>query len=150
MEVSLPTLMTLHHTCHIHVIIAFENSKSNSCHTRYSCQTVLQVILRQAVHKYYLFQINKMLQILHEFDKQPYICRVKHFFLNLLIYYNLSSTFLLSRYVQKYSRLRCLLHVKALVICFYLGWFGSILQFRQNIIKVGSKSQVLTRSSNKL
>jgi hypothetical protein len=30
---------------------------------------------------------------------------------------------------QKYSRLRCLLPVKELVICFYLGWSGSILQF---------------------
>ena len=39
----------------------------------------------------------------------------------------------------KSSRLRCLLHVKVLVICFYLGWSGSVLQFRQNIIKVGSK-----------
>jgi len=29
--------------------------------------------------------------------------------------------------------------VKGLVICFYLSWAGSILQFRQNIIKVGSK-----------
>ena len=28
--------------------------------------------------------------------------------------------------VQKYSRLRCLLHVKGLVICFYLGWSVSI------------------------
>ena len=26
---------------------------------------------------------------------------------------------------QKYRRLRCLLRVKGLVICFYLGWFGS-------------------------
>ena len=34
---------------------------------------------------------------------------------------------------QKYSRLRCSLHVKGLVICFYLGWSGSILQFRENI-----------------
>ena len=42
--------------------------------------------------------------------------------------------------IQKYSRLRCLLPVKGLVFCFYLGWSGSILQFRQNIIKVGSKS----------
>ena len=50
--------------------------------------------------------------------------------------------------VQKYSRLRCLLCVKGLVICFYLGWSGSILQFRQNIIKVGSKSWLLTRRSN--
>ena len=33
-------------------------------------------------------------------------------------------------YTQKYSRLRCLLHVKGLVFCFYLGWSGSILQFR--------------------
>ena len=41
--------------------------------------------------------------------------------------------------VQKYSSLRCLLRVKGLVICFYLGWSGSNLQFRQDIIKVGSK-----------
>ena len=45
---------------------------------------------------------------------------------------------------QKYNRLRCLLLVKGLVICFYLGWCGSILQFRQNMIKVGSKSWLLT------
>ena len=49
---------------------------------------------------------------------------------------------------QKYSRLRCVLRVKGLVICFYLGWSGSTLQFRQNIIKVGSKSWLLTCSSN--
>ena len=41
---------------------------------------------------------------------------------------------------QKYSRLRWLLHVKGQVICFYLGWSGSILQFRQNMLKLGSKS----------
>ena len=41
-----------------------------------------------------------------------------------------------------------MLHVKGLVICFYLGWSGSILQFGQNIIKVGSKSWLLTCSSN--
>ena len=41
---------------------------------------------------------------------------------------------------QKYSRLRC---VKGLVICFYLCWFGSILQIRTNIIKAGSKSWLL-------
>ena len=29
---------------------------------------------------------------------------------------------------KKYSRLRCLLRVKGLVIYFYLGWAGSILQ----------------------
>ena len=49
---------------------------------------------------------------------------------------------------QKYSRLWCLLRVKGLAICFYLGWSGSILHFRQNIIKVGSKSWLLTCSSN--
>ena len=49
---------------------------------------------------------------------------------------------------QKYSRLRCLLGVKGLVICLYFGWSGSILQFRRNIIKVGSKSWLLTCSSN--
>ena len=51
-------------------------------------------------------------------------------------------------YVQKYSRLRYLLLVKGLVICFYLGWSGSILPIRTNIIKVGSKSWLLTCSSN--
>ena len=49
---------------------------------------------------------------------------------------------------QKYSRLRCLLRVKGLVISFYLGWSGSILQFRQNIVKVGSKSWLLSCSIN--
>ena len=49
---------------------------------------------------------------------------------------------------QKYSRLRCLLRVKGLVICFYLGWSGSVLQFRRNMIKVGSKSWLPTCSSN--
>ena len=44
---------------------------------------------------------------------------------------------------QKYSILRCLLHVKGLVICFYLGWSGSILQIRTNMIKVGSESWLL-------
>ena len=51
------------------------------------------------------------------------------------------------RYTQN-IRLRCLLCIKGLVICFYLGWSGSILQFRQNIIKIGSKSWLLTCSSN--
>ena len=50
--------------------------------------------------------------------------------------------------IQKYIRLRCLVRVKGLVITFYLGWSGSILQFSQNIIKVGSKSWLLTCSSN--
>ena len=49
---------------------------------------------------------------------------------------------------QKYSRLRCFLRVKGLVIYFYFGWSGSILQFRQNMIKAGSKSRLLTCSSN--
>ena len=49
---------------------------------------------------------------------------------------------------QKYSRLRCLLHVLGLVIGFYLGWSGSTLQLRQNFIKVGSKSWLFTCSSN--
>ena len=31
--------------------------------------------------------------------------------------------------------------------CYYLGWSGSILQFRQNIKKVGLKSWLLTCSS---
>ena len=42
---------------------------------------------------------------------------------------------------------------KMLVTCerfgdFYLAWSGSILQIRTNIIKVGSKSWLLTGSSN--
>ena len=41
-----------------------------------------------------------------------------------------------------------MLRVKRLVFCFYLGLLGSILQFRQNIIKVGSRSWLLTCSSN--
>ena len=48
---------------------------------------------------------------------------------------------------QKY-RLRCLLRVKGLVICFYLGWSGSIIQIRTNMIKVGSKLWLLTCSSD--
>ena len=34
-------------------------------------------------------------------------------------------------YSQKYSRLRCLLHVKGLVIGFYLGWSGHTLLIRK-------------------
>ena len=49
---------------------------------------------------------------------------------------------------QIYSRLSCFLCVNGLVFCFYLGWSGSIPQFRQNIIKVGAKSWLLTCSSN--
>ena len=49
---------------------------------------------------------------------------------------------------QKYSRLRSLLRVTGLVFCFYLGWSGSILHFKQNIIKVGSKSWLLPCISN--
>ena len=49
---------------------------------------------------------------------------------------------------QKYSGQWRLLCVKGLVICFYLGWFDSILPIRNNIIKVGSKSWLLTCSSN--
>ena len=59
------------------------------------------------------------------------------------------ATFLITEgNAQKYSRLRCLLRVKGLVFCFYLGRSGSILQFRQNLIKVGSKSWLLTCSSD--
>ena len=32
---------------------------------------------------------------------------------------------------QKYSRLRCLLLVKGVLICFYLGWSGSALPIRK-------------------
>ena len=43
-------------------------------------------------------------------------------------------------HILKYSRLRYLLHIKVLVICFSLSWSGSILQFRHDMLKVGSKS----------
>ena len=43
-------------------------------------------------------------------------------------------------HIQKYSRLRCLLLVKGLVICFHFGWSGSTQPIRTNIIKAGSKS----------
>ena len=33
----------------------------------------------------------------------------------------------------------CSLLVKSFVICFYLGWSGSVLQIRTNIVNVGSK-----------
>ena len=49
---------------------------------------------------------------------------------------------------QKYSRLKWFLCVKGWVICCYQGWFGSILQFRHNILKVGSKPWLLTCSSS--
>ena len=35
------------------------------------------------------------------------------------------------RFTQKYSRLRCLLRVKGLVIGFYLGWSGHTLLIRK-------------------
>ena len=40
---------------------------------------------------------------------------------------------------QKYSKLRYLLLVKGLVVCFYLGWSGSILQIRMDNNKVRFK-----------
>ena len=50
--------------------------------------------------------------------------------------------------MQKYGQLRYQLRVKGLVICLFLGCSGSILQIRTNMIKVGSKSWLLTCSSN--
>ena len=41
-----------------------------------------------------------------------------------------SRPYITKFYTQKYSRLRCLLHIKGLVICFYLGWSGSILHYK--------------------
>ena len=38
-----------------------------------------------------------------------------------------SRPYITKFYTQKYSRLRCLLHIKGLVICVYLGWSCSIL-----------------------
>ena len=81
---------------------------------------------------------------------RPVFVTAASFFLSLLQQYELSRLPLLplvpekwfhfQLWIQKYSKLRCLLRVKGLVVCFYLGWSGSILQFRQNVIKVGSKS----------
>ena len=73
---------------------------------------------------------------------------VKYFWYNLWLQKDVCPKRKGNSLDQKYSRLRCLLCIKILVICFYLGWSGSILQFRQNIIKVGSKSWLLTCSSN--
>ena len=70
----------------------------------------------------------------------PLICRKSYVFRTLC---QLDST-----HRQKYSRLRCLLRVKGLVFCFYFGWSTSVLQFRQNLIKGGSKSWLLTCRSN--
>ena len=64
-------------------------------------------------------------------------------------YYSIPPMDILSDpHPQKYSRVRCFLRVKGLGICFYLGWSGSIPQIRTNIKKVGSKSWLLTCSSN--
>ena len=76
--------------------------------------------------------------------QDPYISR----FLWLTSNQVLSCEDLVKGWAQKYNRLRCLLRAKGLVFRFYLGWSGSILQFRQNIIKVGSKSWLLICSSN--
>ena len=56
----------------------------------------------------------------------------------------LSSELNVIRYLQKYSRLRCLLLVKGLVICFHLGLSGSTLQIRTNIRAVVRGGQFLT------
>ena len=46
---------------------------------------------------------------------------------------HLASFFRWQRDSQKYSRLRCLLRVKGLVFCFYLGWSGpSSVQTKYN------------------
>ena len=60
----------------------------------------------------------------------------------------ITTKLLLYGWLQKYSRLRRLLFLNSLVICFYLCWSGSTLPIWTNIIKVGSKSQLLTCSSN--
>ena len=46
-------------------------------------------------------------------------------------------------YVQKYSRLRCLLCVKGLVICFYLGLSGSTLLITKHIIRLVQRNSYL-------
>ena len=66
-------------------------------------------------------------------------CDIFYFIIALLRCIHISMGSFLYRVYQKYSRLRSLLCVKGLVFCFYLDWSGSILQFRQIIIKVGSK-----------
>ena len=53
---------------------------------------------------------------------------------------NSKRTLALIECSQKYSRLSCLLRVKGLVNCFYLGWSGSTLLLSKHIIKVGLES----------
>ena len=76
--------------------------------------------------------------------QDPYISR----FLWLTSNQVLSCEDLVKGWAQKYNRLRCLLRAKGLVFRFYLGWSDSIRQFRQNMIKVGPKSWLLTCRSN--
>ena len=80
-------------------------------------------------------------------SKLPQI-KVFHLVIEIMFNLLLVSSLEVNGLSQKYSRLRCLLRVKDLVICFYLGWAGSILQFRQYIIKVGSMSWLLTCGSS--
>ena len=44
---------------------------------------------------------------------------------------------------QKYSSLRCLLHVKGLVICFYLGWSGRLHIPRPTVSCLVTKPTIL-------
>ena len=52
------------------------------------------------------------------------------------------------QFQTKIQQTKMLVTCQRFGICFYLGWSGSILQLRQNMIKVGSKSWLLTCSSN--
>ena len=121
---------------------------------------------------YCFFNLKYYIQVINQFKLSHIFCNRSQLNLPLLTFLQLDLTlppiwiadsinvklldFFLSdlvfskgkQFFQKYSRLRCLLRVKGLAICFCLGWSGSILQFRQNIIKVGSKSCLLTCSSN--
>ena len=51
---------------------------------------------------------------------------------------------------QEYSRLRCLLRVKGLVICFYLGWSGSTLLITEHIIKFKVIATYFQQQGNEL
>ena len=74
-------------------------------------------------------------------SSHPKKYRLLHF-----AFWSKCTYFYLHKY-QKYNILRCLSLVKDLVICVYLGWSGSTLPIRTNIIKVGSKLWLLTRSN---
>ena len=87
------------------------------------------------MYSYKTFQNSKFYQILQK----------KNLFRRPLILLSVSSLlppvtifflFLTFKWRPKIQQTKCLLLVKGLVICFYLGWSSSILQFRQEVIYI--------------